>query len=261
MSSTIEENRLEHISTCWVDLEEARRVDRPDTARAARERFLERYRRPILRYVRTALPDESEAEGVFNDFVAHFLAGRFNRVEPARGRFRDYLKASLFNLVRDHRRKFRPLRSIGEELPDRLMEGDVDLEADRAFLEIWQKEFLTRAWEFLDDVERRYPLRPYSTILRMKIQDSRRSAEIARALSDTMGRDLTEQWVRRKILDARQLLEEFLFEQVRATLDQPTLDDVEDELINLKLHALCKRELARRRALSRGGPGGASTER
>ncbi len=261
MSSTLEESRLDSVSTCWVDLDEARRADRPDLARAAGDRFLRRYRRPILRYVRHALPDESDAEGIYNDFAANFLAGRFHRVDRARGRFRDYLKSALFNLVRDHRRKFKPLQALNEEVADRPGGDERDSEDDREFLNIWKREFLARAWEYLDDVERRYPRRPYSTILRMKIQSSLRSAEIARRLSGSMGRDLTEQWVRRKILDARTRLEEFLFEEVRDTLDRPSLDEIEDELINLGLHSLCKRQLAKRRGLERATPEDRPTER
>ncbi len=252
MSSTLEESRLESVSTCWLDLDEARRVDRPELARAAGTRFLERYRRPILKYVRSALPDESDAEGIFNDFVANFLAGRFHRVDQARGRFRDYLKSALFNLVRDHRRKCKPYQALKDDVVARPVGDEFDSAADREFLEIWKRDFLVRAWEYLDDVERHHPRRPYSTILRMKIQNSLRSAEIARRLSVSMGRDLSEQWVRRKILDARNKLEAFLFDEVRATLDQPSLDEIEDELINLGLHALCKRELTKRRAPERG---------
>ena len=260
MSSTLDDKRLESVSTCWGDLEEARRPDRPEIARIARDRFLERYRRPILKYVRRALPDEADAEGVFNDFAANFLAGRFHRADPSRGRFRDYLKSALFNLVRDHRRKNRPHAELREDLVARPLTDDFGAEDDRAFLEIWQREFLAKAWEYLDDIERRYPRRPYSSILRMKIQDTRRSAEIACVLSASMGRDLSAQWVRRKILDARNLLEEFLFAEVCSTLHQPSLDEVEEELIDLGLHSLCKRELAKRRGLALGAIAGGSTE-
>lgn len=261
MSSTLEESRLDDVSTCWVDLDEARRADRPELARAAGNRFLQRYRRPILGYVRRALPDESDAEGIFNDFAANFLAGRFHRVDQARGRFRDYLKSALFNLVRDHRRKCKPHHSLEDDVVARPVGKEFGSEDDREFLEIWRRDFLARAWEYLDNVERCHPRRPYSTILRMKIQNSLRSAEIARRLSASMGRHLSEQWVRRKILDARNLLEAFLFEEVRATLDQPSLDQIEDELIDLGLHSLCKRQLAKRRGLDRAILGEPSTER
>ena len=251
MSSTLEESRLDDVSTCWVDLDEARRADRPELARAAGNRLLQRYRRPILGYVRRALPDESDAEGIFNDFAANFLAGRFQRVDPARGRFRDYLKSALFNLVRDHRRKCKPHHALKDDVVARPVGEEFGSKDDRDFLEIWRRDFLARAWEYLDNVERCHPQRPYSTILRMKIQNSLRSAEIARRLSASMDRHLSEQWVRRKILDARTLLEAFLFEEVRATLDQPSLDQIEDELIDLGLHSLCKRQLVKRRGLDR----------
>src|SRR4051812_44626670 len=96
-------HRLSRITTLWTVLFQAHQ----GTARAAslaQQRLFQRYGGAVYRYLLAALRDPDAAEEVAQDFALRFVRGDFKRADPERGRFRDYLRASLIRAVRDYER-------------------------------------------------------------------------------------------------------------------------------------------------------------
>src|SRR5262245_99982 len=109
MSSSDDTDRLSQIRTRWSLLVQAHRSS-AGPAHEAQAELMERYSGAIYRYLLAALGNPHDANDLAQEFAVRLLEGRFERASPERGRFRDFLKASLRNLVTDHHRKKRPDR-------------------------------------------------------------------------------------------------------------------------------------------------------
>src|SRR6266545_3004593 len=95
--------RLSRIATLWSVVFEAHSDEKAD-ADLARRRLLMRYHAPVYRYLLGATRDEDAAGDLCQEFAIRFLRGDFQRADPQRGRFRDYVKKALVNLVNDFHR-------------------------------------------------------------------------------------------------------------------------------------------------------------
>src|SRR5437879_1637637 len=96
--------RLSHISTLWTLVEQAHRGP-ADAIGPAQRLLLERYAAVVHRYLGGALRDADAADELFQEFCLRFLRGDFRRADPQRGRFRDFLRTALVNLVVDYHRR------------------------------------------------------------------------------------------------------------------------------------------------------------
>src|SRR5437870_4779704 len=126
---------LSRISTRWSALRQAHQGPEKAAA-AARQELMERYCGAIYRYLLSAVRDPHAAEDLTQEFALRFVRGRFRNADPKRGRFRDYVKTSLFHLVDDYRRRQarapRPVSLENNEPADTTSPTE---DADRAFLE------------------------------------------------------------------------------------------------------------------------------
>ncbi len=234
--------RLGDVSTCMTDMNALRQADEPKLAHDAQARLLTRYRGPILQYLRHEMPDVGDAETVFQDFAVHFLEGRFRGFDPGRGRFREYLKRSLRNLVRDHHRKRPPYIALPPDLSDPTTRDDPGRIERKAFSDFVRSDILHRAFASLDEAERAQPSSMLSTALRLRIQDdSLTSADIASIITSRTGRRTTEESVRKAIYKSRQHLWTSIINQIRSTLENPTFNNIEQEVIDLGLHSLFRK--------------------
>src|SRR5215218_5179677 len=96
-----ETSRLSRIETLWPAVERAHGAP-PEESAAAMWDLLRRYRGAVYRYLAGAVRDPDAADELFQEFALRFLRGDFRRADPGRGRFRDYVKSALINLVNDH---------------------------------------------------------------------------------------------------------------------------------------------------------------
>src|SRR5262245_66432260 len=99
------EDRLSQASTDWMLLRQIH-GGAPEEARAALELLLVRYRGAVYRYLRKAV-GATEADDLTQEFALALLHGKFRHADPHKGRFRDYVRTALFNLVAKHHRKKR----------------------------------------------------------------------------------------------------------------------------------------------------------
>lgn len=243
---SVDDAELSEISTYWPDLRAAHQG--PDELmQAARARLIERYGGAIHRYLRGALHDPEAAQEVYQTFIVRFLRGDFRRVDPGRGRFRSYLKSALFRLVFDHRRQLRRRPTpLGPETPEPVMDWTPTSDDDRAFLASWSAELLDRAWTGLAQLERDRG-RPYFTLLQFRTENPDiRSPAMAEHFAAELGHELTPEWVRKCLHQAREHFADLLLGEVAQSLARPTPEDLETELIDLGWLHFCRRALHRR---------------
>lgn len=240
-------SHLSQLATAWEDV--ARLREGPsDAVREAQERLLKRYQRPIYRYLLAATRDPHVADDLCQEFGLRLVRGDFRNVDPGRGRFRDFVKTVLYHLVVDHQRKRqRQPEVLAAEQPEMAVSPAADVEAEREFVELWKAELLTRTWEALAQHERRLG-EPLHTVLRHRYEHPEaRSHEMAKTLGPQFGKALTAEWIRKYLMLARSRFAELLLEEVTCSLGTPTVDEVEEELISLRLLGHCQDALKRRR--------------
>ena len=95
--------RLSRIETHWTALIEANE-EPSQTGNQSRGYLIQRYRAAVYRYLLGAVRDPDAAEELGQEFAIRFLRGDFKRANPDRGKFRNYVKKVLINLVNDFHR-------------------------------------------------------------------------------------------------------------------------------------------------------------
>jgi RNA polymerase sigma-70 factor (ECF subfamily) len=215
---------------------------------------MEHYGGAVHRYLLGALRDPDAADELFQEFALRLLRGDFKDADPERGRFRDYVKTSLFHLIADHRRrqKARP-RSLPPELGDRGGRGDRQAPAaelgqsEQAFIESWREQLMDQTWQSLARFESEAGLR-YHTILRFRTDHPLlSSAELAKLLGVRLGKSYSIDAVRQALHRAREKFTELLVQEVEESLEGPSRERLEEELTDLGLVTYCRAALERRK--------------
>jgi RNA polymerase sigma-70 factor (ECF subfamily) len=236
--------RLSLIPTLWSLVFRAHQAS-VTAASPARQELLERYGGAVYRYLRTVLHDVDAADDVFQEFALHLIHGDLRGADPQRGRFRNFVKGTLFHLIADFRKKQRrwpgPLPDDGAALAA----NAEAVESDSQFLESWCDELLARAWAALAEVEAGSGQSVY-TVLRFRADHPEiRSPEMARQLAVQLGRHFTAVAVRQTLHRAREKFADLLLKQVIQSLENPTAEVLEQELAELRLLEHCRPALAR----------------
>jgi RNA polymerase sigma-70 factor (ECF subfamily) len=242
-------SRLSRISTMWTMLGQAR----ADTSQAGQAQLalIQRYQGAVYRYLRGATHDPDVADELFQEFALRVVQGAFQRVDPERGRFRDYLRTTLIHLVTDYqnrkRRRAQPMDRIAVEAVAPMSAPEA---SDELFLTSWREELLAAAWAALERAERQGG-QPYYSVLRFRSGNPEASsAEMAVRLSGQLQPPcpFTEAGIRKALQRARAQFADALIEEVAHSLDHPTHDALEQELIALNLLSYCRSALQRRAA-------------
>ncbi len=239
MSERDDDQRLSQISTMWTRLRKAHEGP-GDAAAAARQALMERYCGAVYRYLLAAVRDPDVAQDLTQEFALRFVRGRFEKATPERGRFRDYVKTSLFHLVDDYRREqARVPRPVPFESEPAAAENPS--EAEQSFIASWRQELLERCWEALAEVERTTG-KPYHAVLRLRVAHSElTSTEQALRLSEQLGRPISSAGVRQLLHRAREQFAKLLLEETARSLGTSDRDQVDQELGDLDLLKYCLR--------------------
>src|SRR5438132_3830592 len=237
--------RLSRISTLWSLVYQANHGT-ADTANGARQQLLERYGGAVRRYLRTLLHDPDAADELFQEFALHLVRGKLRGANPKYGRFRNFVKGTLFHLIADYRKQQRkwprPLPAKRAALAVRPEE----LECDRRFVESWCDELLARSWAALAEVEAATG-RPFHAVLRFRAEHPEmRSPQMAEQLAARLGRPFTAAGVRQILHRAREKFADLLLQEVTDSLENPTAEQLEQELVELGLLDYCRPALERR---------------
>ncbi len=239
-------SHLSRIETHWSLVFRAHRGEGTGVAKDRAE-LMERYGGAVHRYLLGSLSDPNAADDLAQEFALRFLRGDFKNADPGRGRFRDFVKRAVYNLMVDHHRsrRARP-RPLDVDVPEPAAPAPVLHDHDSRFLESWRGELMAKAWAALDNVQQRVG-QPFADVLRMRVQKPElRSPQMAEQLSARLGRPVNAGWVRLNLHRARDMLVESLVREVEQSLEDPTPERLEEELDELGLLDRCRPVLKRR---------------
>jgi RNA polymerase sigma-70 factor (ECF subfamily) len=226
-------DRLSGIPTMWTVLRAAHGGP-PDAAGAAKQLILERYGPAVRRYLTGLLRDTHAADDLTQEFALLVVTGKFRTADPARGRFRHYVKATLFHLVAAHARKARSGPAVLP--PDATplaghQAGPGGPDDDAAFRASWRAELLARTWAVLADAHTSY----YQLLKLRADHPDDSSDELAARVAAATGRPTNGPAVRQGLKRARGLFAGLLRDEVAHSLDDPSAAAVDEELAELDL--------------------------
>lgn len=245
MCSTAGEGHLSQIETVWSLVLEAHQA--PASRRSeAMSQLLRRYGRAVERYLLATAGDADVAADLSQELALRLVRGDFRSASPGRGRFRQMIKTAALNLVADHFRRTRkwpsPLSAVHVGL-EAISPTPEDLEREFQFR--WRTRLLGVGWSSLRRHQERTS-RPFYTVLRTRVENPEmNSTELASQLTLPLGRQVTAGWVRQTLLRARERFAASLLAEVSRSLEDPSAEALEAELIELGLLAYCRKHLGR----------------
>lgn len=236
--------RLSRISTQWTIVFQAHQGS-PEEVASAQAELMNRYSGAVHRYLLGSLRDVHAAEELDQEFALRFIRGDFHRADPSRGRFRDFVRKALRNLMIDYQRRRKHIpHALGDDTPEPADPASADFEND--FKASWRQELMSRAWSGLKALEAKG--KPYHAVLQERVkQPTMPSHQLAKILTERLGRPVDDGWVRQCLLRARARFVDILVDEVAASLPEPTLDACEEELADLDLLHYCAPAIQRRR--------------
>jgi RNA polymerase sigma-70 factor (ECF subfamily) len=239
------DQRLSLIPTMW-SLVYAAHHGSPEAANSAQQQLLGRYGDAISRYLHKLLGSPDAVDEVFQEFAVRLVRGDLRGADPQRGRFRNFVKGTLFHLVADYRKQQRrwpePLPGDGAAVVAPVDDAD----SDRSFVESWCDELLARAWTALAEVEAGTG-QPYYAVLRFRADHPEmRAPQLAEHFTAQLGRPFTAAGVRQILHRAREKFAALLLDEVAHSLATPTDEQLAEELTELGLLDYCRPALKRR---------------
>jgi hypothetical protein len=196
-------------------------------------KFALRYAPAIRGYLQALLPQFADVDEVLQDILLIDLQRGFTPERVSRGRFRDYLIATVRYRARRHLRRKKP-RLLSDEQAQRLPAPAEAAPEDAEWLAGWRQCLLDRAWEILESKQRRSCGNWHYTALKLSADhpdaDSRMLA--AQVPADP---PLSAVAFRKQLSRARAAFARALVDEVERTLEEPTPEAVLEELAELGL--------------------------
>jgi RNA polymerase sigma factor (sigma-70 family) len=239
------EQPLSLIPTLWSLVGRANGGTPPEAA-LARQQLLERYGDAIQRYLRNVLRDPHAADEVFQEFALRLVRGKLRGANPERGRFRYFVKGTLYHLIANYREQKRdwpaplPVEVAGQ------IASPEEAPANDLFNESWSHELLAHSWEALAAVEARTGQALHSVLRFRADHPDMKSPQMAQELSARLGKSLTAVGIRQTLHRAREKFAESLLDQVIHSLASPEAVQVMEELAELGLLEYCRPALEQR---------------
>ncbi len=198
--------------------------------------FVLRYAPAIQRYLAALIPDRHDREEVSQDFFLRVLRHGFFRARQDRGRFRDYLKAAVRNAARNHVRR-RPVSTQGDsQLFEALASDTPHPTEEQVWVTQWRRCLLGRACRVLARHEQESPGNLFFTVLRVSAAYPREDTKtLAERTSARIGRPIRAEAFRKQVSRARRLLAQIILNEAAQTLDKPTPERVQEELMEVDL--------------------------
>jgi RNA polymerase sigma factor (sigma-70 family) len=211
---------LAQISTCWPTIQNP-------------VQFVMRYAPAIRKYVAALVRNPHDAEEVAQDFLVRVLDKGFCPENVSRGRFRFYLRAAVRNVALSHLRRRRQAQLSDEQLAAL---ADREPAAEQEWTSEWRSCLLERSWQALELQQQQKPGSIFYTVLRQYTDDLDADSEThAARLSQRLGRRVRADAFRQQLSRARKQFATLLVAEVRQTLQNPTDEDVDEELGALEL--------------------------
>jgi RNA polymerase sigma factor (sigma-70 family) len=221
--------RLDAISTRWSLL----RLAHGSHAEASkgRQMLVLRYAPAVKLYVGAIVRQGDDADELAQDVMLRLMRGDFAGADPSKGRFRDFLKMAVRNMIHNHwaKRGRRQTEVLSSE------QGRDDEEREAEWLGVWQKTILKHALAQCQDDDRRTGGSAYQLLkLRMDYSDAT-SEELAELLSTKLKTTIKPEACRQMLRRARLKLAKALVEEVENGLEEESPARVLEELAALGL--------------------------
>jgi RNA polymerase sigma-70 factor (ECF subfamily) len=216
-----------------------------DAAARARSELLLRYHEVVYHYFVKKLRDPHKAGELYSNFALKLLESDklIKNADPKVGRFRHYLMRTVHNMYVDSVRA----GAKGNPQPLTVDPPQPETAGDEAFPPLWRQELLNQAWKALSDHDRQTGQIHYAVLRFQSDHPELRAPQIAEQLGPQLKREMTPEAVRQWLHRAREKFADLLLEEVERSLEKPSLDQLEEELIDLQLLSFCQKALAKRR--------------
>jgi RNA polymerase sigma-70 factor (ECF subfamily) len=234
-------SRLSRIETLWSVIRRAHGAQE-SISLTAQQQLLDIYGGAIKRYLVASLRDADVADELFQEFALKFVKGDFRNVDPAKGKFRFFVKTVVYNLINLHHRKKATRRErllVDDHAEDVVPDDDLSGE-DRLFLTSWREDLLEQTWQAMAEHESRTGV-AYNTVLRLRVAEpTLTSEEFAERLSEALGKPMASGTARVTLHRAREKFANLLIGVISGSLENPSRETIEAELIDLGLIDYCR---------------------
>lgn len=226
-------SRLEAISTRWTLLRRAHSSTSFSSAES-RNALVLRYLPAVRRYVASMVHDDQEAEDLAQDLAVRMLAGDFAGADPTRGRFRDFLKVAIRNMVRNYWSRKKRRRTVDYDPAE--APAQTEHQQEQAWLAQWRASVLELVWQAFRQKERRQPGSVACQLLELrKLYPEDTSEQLAARLSEKIGKPIRADALRQKLRRARLQFVDCLITELSNGIKDPTPEKIEEELVALGL--------------------------
>jgi RNA polymerase sigma-70 factor (ECF subfamily) len=216
-------SRLDQISTRWAVVNDPLQ-------------FMLRYGPAIQKYLSALIKNPHDVEEVLQEFLLRGLQRGFVRTDSLRGRFRDYLKSAVRNAALTHYRHKLPALHGDMTALHLAAPEEEPAAADEEWAVQWRQCMLGRVWQALDQHQRQSPGNLFFTVLRVSCDHPEEDSKaLAARVSTVTGKPLKPDAFRKQVSRARRQFAELLVAEVEQTLEEPTPEGVEEELVDVGL--------------------------
>ncbi len=228
------EKRLDQVVTQWSLLRLAHGPAPADSTQA-RKTLLLRYSGAIRSYVGALVKDDADADEVAQDCLVRMLKGDFASADPTKGRFRDFLKVAVKNMVRTHWDKKNRRTGVAYDVTQHEQTAEEDA-AEDAWTANWQRTVLDATWRSLEAFQRANNGCVYYTLLQLRAANpDDDSPQLAEKLSDATKKPWRADAARQQLRRARLRFAQLLLEELSRSMKNATPDEIEEDLIDLGL--------------------------
>lgn len=234
MNSEEDDKRLDQVVTQWSLLRMAHGPAPADSTQA-RKTLLLRYSGAIRSYVGALIKDDADADEVAQDCLVRMLKGDFASADPTKGRFRDFLKVAVKNMVRTYWDKKNRRTGVAYDVTQH-EQTEEENEAEDAWTANWQRTVLDATWRSLEAFQRANSGCVYYTLLQLRAANpDDDSPQLAEKLSEATKKPWRADAARQQLRRARLRFAQLLLEELSRSMKNATPDEIEEDLIDLGL--------------------------
>lgn len=222
--------RLDEIATRWSLLRLAHQSGHSSAAEA-RQALVLRYSSAVRNYVGALIHHDADADEVAQEVIVRLLRGQFASASPERGSFRRMLMVAAHNMVRNYWRKQKNLPEQDVDLKEVLQESETPSQLEEEGMESWRQSLLAMAWQALEEYQRTHPGSVAHTLLRLRVENPDDDSDtLAQKITNLVGKPFRADALRQQLRRARVRFVQALLEEVARGLDDPTPDNIKEEL-------------------------------